>query len=124
MPGTVDEISDSWTQALSKYTDDQVISSVNHCIDDGVRYPTPGEIITRIKALSPPLETYESHEMRTHCSKCGKYRYCRRDSTHPKYECEDCYTGLTKAERTQRYHDLIVKMGWSPREAKKEAKAA
>lgn len=106
IPGTADEIAPSWVQALFKYNDGQVITAVNRCIEDNVRFPTPGEIIDRIKALSPPLETYESHEMRTHCSKCGKYRYCRRDSGHPQYECEDCYTGLTREERIQRVRNF------------------
>jgi hypothetical protein len=119
--GTVKEIIDSWVQALSKYPDDQVKQAVFRCIDDGVKFITPGEITVRVKASAPPLDLYESHECRTNCTSCGKWRWCRRDTEHPRYQCEDCYTGLNKELRRQRYRDLMVTMGWVKAEHREAA---
>ena len=106
MPGPANEIIDSWMHVFDRYTDAQLKPAVYSCADEVFRFPVPAEIIARIKAIAPPLETYESHETKTNCSKCGKWRYCRKDSTHPQYECEDCYTGLTREERIQRVKDF------------------
>lgn len=101
-----DETLGAWEMALQRYQDNQVISAGQKVMEEFHRMPTPADLIERIRAADPPLETYESHEMRTHCSKCGTCRYCRRDSNHPQYECEDCYTGLTREERIQRVKDF------------------
>ena len=106
MQGPLEEITDSWMHVFSRYSDDQLRPAVFSFADEVARFPIPAEIIARIKALSPSLELYESHETRTHCSKCGKWRYCRKDTNHPNYECEDCYTGLTKEQRQNRIKDL------------------
>jgi len=124
MPGPLEEITDSWMHVFSRYSDDQLRPAVFSCADEVMKFPIPAEIISRIKALSPQLEMYEYHETRIHCSKCGKWAYCRKDTNHPNYECEDCYTGLNREQRRQRWKDLIAKMGWGPREAKKGAEAA
>jgi hypothetical protein len=82
-------------------------------IEELRKWPTPADLIERIKATEPDEQYQDGIEMMTHCSKCGKWRWCRKElPRHPKPECEDCYTGLDAAGRKKRYHDLMVKMGW------------
>ena len=108
----LEEMKETFLQVLGKYTDSQVSEAAWRYLDDETRWPSPGDLTKRIKALTPPPDLMESHEMMTRCTKCGKWRWCRKDGNHPNYECEDCYTGLSATQRRQRYRTLMVKMGW------------
>ena len=51
-------------------------------------------------------------EGRRQCSKCGKIDMCIKEPKDSRvWECRDCYSGLTKQERTQRFRDIQKSMG-------------
>ena len=119
-----DEMLNAWVMALERYQDNQVTSAGQKVMEEFHRMPNPADLIERIK-LALPEDLQDGVEAYAHCSKCGKWKWCRKEMPrHPKFECEDCYTGLTHEQRHQRYRDLAVKMGWAPGPKKQEREAA
>jgi hypothetical protein len=120
-----DELQSAWEKALQRYQDSQVIPAGQALMEQAHRMPTPADLIERIKLSDPPEELQDGVEAYAHCSKCGKWRWCRKEAPrHQQFECEDCYTGLDAAGRKQRYRDLMVKMGWAPGPKKQQQEAA
>lgn len=99
---------ESYHQSLQRYLDEHVITAARICVEEMSYFPAPHDIIERVRAIAPELRE-DGAEMYAHCSKCGQWRWCRKEMPrHPKLECEDCYTGLNKEQRKQRVKDLVL----------------
>ena len=101
-----EELITAWENALGRFQDNQVIPAGQKLMEELHRMPTPADLIERIKLQDPLEDLQVAVEMMAHCTKCGKWRYCRKDQNHPRFECEDCYTGLTKDGRIARVKEL------------------
>lgn len=103
----------AYERALFKYSDPQLLGAGSQCVETLTRFPLPGDLARRIDTTEGAHQDGKHAYAKAYCSKCGKWRYCCKDiaseespNRHPQYECEDCYTGLTREERIQRVRDF------------------
>jgi hypothetical protein len=109
-----EKLLDSWTQALKRYADNEIVKAGQKAMEDCSKMPTPYDVISRI-VKQEEVFSEEYKLIQGSCSMCGRKSTCiLEDPYEHQPRCRECYTGLSVGEYKAKMRDLIKIVSESP----------
>lgn len=97
----------SWMQALSRFSDEQISKGGAKAMEEFPRMPTPSDVISRMPNVVDEHLPYILEENRK-CGLCGYTGMCiKEEPFSDTWRCRQCYSGLTKEQHAARMKQLV-----------------
>lgn len=97
----------AYNLALIDYSDDQVRKGGHRAMEECERFPKPVDIIQRAsieKAQGRELYPMFGKEV---CHLCEQVKFCMKEDEYSRWECRQCYGGLSDDEIRARYRKIL-----------------
>jgi len=114
---TRERLIETYTTALTDYTDEDITKAGNNCFAICEYFPKPVDIIKQIKELRGKKTTYNNTQEEfkiapgIRCRQCGDIRMCIKEPIDTgDWICRQCYTGLSKDQYIEKIKAIIKNM--------------